>query len=143
MSWDAWFTLGLIGLGIVALVREVLAPDLIFLGLLAVLLVAGILTPEEAFVGFANPVLVSIGALFVVAGALQHTGALEFVAMRVFGQIKSARRSLVKMMLPVAGLSAFLNSTPIVAMFVPIVSDWTRRQTHPCLLYTSPSPRDS
>ncbi len=127
MSWDAWFTLGLIGLGIVALVREVLAPDLIFLGLLAVLLVAGILTPEEAFVGFANPVLVSIGALFVVAGALQHTGALEFVAMRVFGQIKSARRSLVKMMLPVAGLSAFLNSTPIVAMFVPIVSDWTRR----------------
>ncbi len=67
MSWDAWFTFGLIGLGIVALVREVLAPDLIFLGLLAVLLVTGILTPEEAFVGFANPVLVSIGALFLVS----------------------------------------------------------------------------
>ena len=127
MSWEAWFTLGITGLGIVALVREVLAPDVIFLGLLALLLAAGILTPEEALVGFANPGIVSIGALFVVAGALQHTGALEFVATRIFGQIKSARRSLVKMMVPVAGTSAFLNSTPIVAMFIPVVLDWTRR----------------
>ena len=52
MSWEAWFTLGIIGLGIMALIREVLAPDLIFLGLLALLLAAGIVTPEEALVGF-------------------------------------------------------------------------------------------
>jgi len=127
MSWEAWFTLGITGLGIAALIREVLAPDLIFLGLLALLLAARVLTPEEALVGFANPGVVSIGALFVVAGALQHTGALEFVATRIFGQIKSARRSLVRMMIPVAGASAFLNSTPIVAMFIPVVVGWTRR----------------
>jgi len=127
MSWEAWFTLGITGLGVAALMREVLAPDLIFLGLLALLLTAGVLTPEEALAGFANPCIVSIGALFVVAGALQHTGALEFVATRIFGQIKSARRSLVRMMIPVAGASAFLNSTPIVAMFIPVVVGWTRR----------------
>ena len=127
MSWEAWFTLGMTGLGIVALIREVLAPDLIFLGVLAILLTVGIVTPEEALVGFAKPGIVSIGALCVVAGALQHTGALEFVATCVFGQIKRERRSLVKLMIPVAGMSAFLNSTPIVAMFIPIVIDWTRR----------------
>ena len=55
MSWEAWFTLGITGLGIAALIREVLAPDLIFLGLLALLLAARVLTPEEALVGFANP----------------------------------------------------------------------------------------
>ena len=62
MSWEAWFTLGMTGLGIVALIREVLAPDLIFLGVLAILLTVGIVTPEEALVGFAKPGIVSIGA---------------------------------------------------------------------------------
>jgi di/tricarboxylate transporter len=110
------------------LIREVFAPDLIFLGLLAILLVMGILSPEEALVGFSNPGMISVGALFVVAGALQNTGALGFVATRIFGRIENTpRRALLKMMLPIAAISAFLNNTPIVAMFMPVVIDWTRR----------------
>lgn len=113
---------------LIALVRELFAPDLIFVGVLAILLAARIISPEEAFVGFANPEMISVGALFVVAGALQHTGALGFMATRVFGQIRGDRQALVRMMLPVATISAFLNNTPIVAMFTPVVVDWTRRQ---------------
>jgi di/tricarboxylate transporter len=128
MGWEAWFTLGVVALGVVALVRELFTPDLIFLGLLSVLLVAGILSPEEALVGFSNPGMISVGALFVVAGALQNTGALGFVATRIFGRIENTpRRALLKMMLPIAAISAFLNNTPIVAMFMPVVIDWTRR----------------
>jgi di/tricarboxylate transporter len=128
MNWEAWFTIGVVAIGVVALVREAFAPDLIFLGLLSLLLVAGILSPEEALIGFANPGMIAVGALFVVAGALQNTGALGFVATRIFGQIgDSPRRALFKMMAPIAGISAFLNNTPIVAMFMPVVIDWTRR----------------
>src|SRR3954452_16168443 len=127
MSWEGWFTLGVVVLGVGALICEMLAPDFIFLGLLAVLVVSGVLSPEEALVGFSNPGMISVGALFVVAGALQNTGALGFVATRIFGQIESDRRALLRMMIPIAGISAFLNNTPIVAMFIPVVIDWARR----------------
>ncbi len=127
MSWEAWLTLGIVALGVGALIREMLAPDLIFLGMLAILIVSGVLSPEEALVGFSNPGMISVGALFVVAGALQNTGALGFVATRIFGRIESDRRTLLRMMIPIAGISAFLNNTPIVAMFTPVVIDWTRR----------------
>jgi di/tricarboxylate transporter len=128
MSWEAWFTVGVVGCGIVALLRDLLAPDLIFLAMLAVLMAGGALSPQEALAGFANPEVIAIGALFVVAGALQHTGALGFVASSLLGQTQDDRRALVRLMLPVAGISAFLNNTPIVAMFTPVVLDWARRQ---------------
>lgn len=128
MSWEAIFTFTLILLGMVALLRDLFTPDLIFLGMLAVFMAVGILSPAEALSGFANTEVIAIGALFVVAGAMKNTGALGFFATRVFGHIgNSPRRALVKMMAPIAGISAFLNNTPIVAMFVPVVIDWARR----------------
>ncbi|MGH7962121.1 MAG: SLC13 family permease, partial [Candidatus Binatia bacterium] len=127
MNWEAWFTLAVVALGAGALIRGLLAPDLIFVGMLALLLVAGIVSPQEALVGFSNPEVISVGALFVVAGAMQNTGALGFVATRIFGRIRTNRQALLRMMIPVAGISAFLNNTPIVAMFTPVVIDWTRR----------------
>lgn len=128
MSWEAIFTLSLITIGIIVLIRDVFTPDLIFLGILASLMAVGILSPAEALVGFSNSEVIAIGALFVVAGAMKNTGALGFFATRVFGHIgNTPRRALVKMMLPLASASAFLNNTPIVAMFMPVVVDWARR----------------
>lgn len=128
MSWEAIFTISLIVIGLIVLIRDVFTPDLIFLGILASLMAAGILSPAEALIGFSNAEVIAIGALFVVAGAMKNTGALRFFATRVFGHIgNTPRRALVKMMLPLAGISAFLNNTPIVAMFMPVVVDWARR----------------
>jgi di/tricarboxylate transporter len=128
MSWEAIFTFSLITIGIIVLIRDVFTPDLVFLGILASLMAVGILSPAEALVGFSNTEVIAIGALFVVAGAMKNTGALGFFAARVFGHIgNTPRRALVKMMLPLAGISAFLNNTPIVAMFMPVVVDWARR----------------
>lgn len=127
MNWEGWITIGGLFCCLVGMFRRVLPAEVMFLGLLALLLASGVLTTEEALAGFANPGIVSIASLFVIAGALQHTGALAFVANRIFGRTQTGPRALLKMMLCAAGPSAFLNSTPIVAMFVPVVNDWARR----------------
>ena len=128
MSWEAGFTFAIIAVGIVVLLRDMFTPDFVFLGILAVLMAVGILSPAEALSGFSNTEVIAIGALFVVAGAMKNTGALGFFASRIFGRIGSKpRQALLKMMVPIAGVSAFLNNTPIVAMFMPVVIDWARR----------------
>jgi di/tricarboxylate transporter len=128
MDWQAWATLAVVAAMLVALARELAPPDLILLAALFTLAALGILTPSEVFRGFGNEGMATVGALFVVAAALTETGALEGFAARVFGQVRGERGGLLRICMPVAGLSAFLNNTPIVAMMTPVVIDWARRQ---------------
>jgi di/tricarboxylate transporter len=128
MDWQAWATLAVVAAMLVALARELAPPDLILLAALFTLAALGVLTPSEVFRGFGNEGMATVGALFVVAAALTETGALEGFAARVFGQVPGERGGLLRICMPVAGLSAFLNNTPIVAMMTPVVIDWARRQ---------------
>ena len=126
MTGPAILTLAVIAGMFVALALEFLAPDIILFVSLAVLFLSGVLTPEEAFVGFSNQGMLTVGILFIVAYAAQSSGILESAASRIMGRGEGLRRSLLRMALPTAGLSAFLNNTPIVAMFTPAVRDWAR-----------------
>lgn len=127
LGWQAWITLAAIAAMVVALVREIARPDLIFLGTLGLLLLSGVLTPQEAFAGFSNPAVLTVAALFVVAAGLQHTEALTFVDHLLFPRRLSTGRAVFRLMVPVAALSAFLNNTPIVAMLMPRVQQWAER----------------
>lgn len=127
MDWQIALTLGLIAVALTAMVRELAAPDLVLMATLICLGATGILTPRETFAGFANPVVAAVGALFMVSAALRETGALDMTLGRVLGRSQSMRRSMARMTIPVAGLSAFLNNAPIVAMMTPTVIDWSRR----------------
>jgi di/tricarboxylate transporter len=125
--WEIIFTLGLIAVALTAMVREVAAPDLILMATLVCFGASGILSPSETFAGFANPVVAAVGALFMVSAALRETGALDMTLGRVLGRGTGTRRAMLRMTAPVAGLSAFLNNAPIVAMMTPTVIDWARR----------------
>ena len=127
MEWQGWVTLGVLGLAIVAMAREMAGPDVILTGALFVLAAAGVLTPEETFAGFANQSMATIAALLILAAALRNTGAMEATFGRVFGRTRRELAGLVRLVLPVAALSAFLNNTTIVAMTMPVVIDWARR----------------
>jgi len=128
VAWEGWFTLAVVLLALVAMAREIAGPDLIMMAALFALAGAGVLTAEETFLGFANPALAAIGALFVVSAGLRDTGALEMTIGRWVAPARSESGGLARICTPVAGLSAFLNNAPIVAMMTPTLIDWARRR---------------
>ncbi|SHM44965.1 Di-and tricarboxylate transporter [Halomonas cupida] len=127
MTWQALFSLFTVAsvLGTLAFTR--IAADVIVMAALAVLVVAGILAPGEALAGFANPGVMTIACLYVVAAGLKETGAIQWLAQRVLGQPKSLPMALLRVLLPTSTLSAFMNNTTVVAMFIPAIQDWAAR----------------
>jgi di/tricarboxylate transporter len=141
MPWEAWFTILTIGLVVAALATNRVSVDIAMAGGLTVLMVGdsifgGIVSPAEGIAGFAHPAIIMIGALFVTAAGLKETGGMEMIAQRLLGQPKTTAAAQVRLMAPVAVLSAFMNNTPIVAMYLPIINDWGRKlRISPSKLY--------
>ncbi|NLX98917.1 MAG: SLC13 family permease, partial [Rhodopirellula sp.] len=127
MGIEAWLTLGIVILVFAALVKNAAPPDLLFLGATALLAALGIITPAEAFAGFSNSGMLTVAVLFVVAAGLRETGILDSIGHHILGRAKTPNSVLGRMAAVVIPMSAFLNNTPIVAMFVPVVIDWSRR----------------
>lgn len=128
MSAEAAITLAVVLITVVALVREAYSPDLLMLGALVLLALVGVVSVEKALAGFANPALVTIASLFVVAAGLRATGALETVGGLLFGRGSSLRWVLFRLTSITAATSAFLNNTAIVAMGIPTLVTWSRRR---------------
>ncbi|WP_396621471.1 SLC13 family permease [Marinobacter sp. W-8] len=127
MEWQAVFTLMvLVGvLGTLALTR--VSADLVLMSALALLLVFGILGPLEALAGFANPGVITIATLYVVAAGLKETGAVQWIARLLLGHPKTQRGAQLRMIAPTGVLSGFMNNTAVVAMFIPAIQDWAQR----------------
>lgn len=127
LGWEGWFSLGIVVLcfGLFAFSRA--APDVVTAGALTLLLLFGILTPTEALAGFSNPGMLTVGVLYVVVTGLTQTGAVGWVGPNLLGRPRGPSYARLRLMLPVAGLSAFLNNTPVVAIFIPAVQDWAKR----------------
>ncbi len=127
MEWQGWLTIAVVVGVIAAMALELSGADVIMLSGLIVLSASGVLTPRETFAGFANEAMLTVGALLVLSAALRDTGALEATFGRIFGRTRRELVALVRLMLPTAALSAFLNNTTIVAMMTPVVIDWAHR----------------
>jgi di/tricarboxylate transporter len=127
MGWEAWLTLAVVAGVFLALARGWSSPDIVFVGAVAFLTVAGVISPEAAFAGFANPGVLTVGVLFVVAAGLRDTGVLDYAGDRMLGGARSQRSALGRLAAAVIPLSSFMNNTPVVAMFIPVVLDWCRK----------------
>ncbi len=111
-----------------ALAREVLPPAAIVLGATVSLLVIGVIDDEQAFAGFSNAAPLTVAALYVLARAAEKTGLLGPLVERLLGREgRVGRRSLARLLLPTAGISAFINNTPLVGMLIPEVTSWAAR----------------
>ena len=127
LPWEAWFTLGTIATVLGVLIATKLETDLVLTGAITVLLLSGILSPHEALAGLSNEGIVTIAVLYVVVAGLDATGANTIIAERFLSRPKSIAGALMKMMFPVTFVSAFMNNTPVVAMFLPVVNDWAKQ----------------
>ena len=127
MGWEAWFTLGVIGVCFSTLLLSKIAADVIIVGGLMILLLAGILSPQEALAGMANEGMATVALLFIVAAGLKDTGAISWLSQTMLGRPKSVKQAQFRLMTPVIAMSAFLNNTPVVAMLIPAVNEWAKR----------------
>ena len=123
----AWITILTVLSMFTVLLLTKLRADLVFLGAIAILFVTGVLNAKEAFSGFSSTSVVIIGVLFVVVAGLTYTGVLQWIVKHLLGQPESYSKAVIRLMLPVAGLSSFLSNTTVVALFVGIVKMWSKK----------------
>lgn len=122
MTLEIAFVLALLAGAVVLFATEKLPVDLVALMVMAALLVSGVVSPAEGIAGFSNPATVTVGAMFILSAGLSKTGALNFAGA---GLVRLGRRSfwlaLASMMLFVGSVSAFVNNTAAVAVFMPVM----------------------
>ena len=126
-DWQAALTAAVVFVTLAGLLFGQRAPDMAMIGGVVVLLAAGVLTPDEAFKGMGNEGMLTVAALFVVAAAVERTGALASLVDRALGRPTSLVSAQRRTMIAPAVLSAFMNNTPVVALMVPAVRDWAKK----------------
>ncbi|MES9829900.1 MAG: SLC13 family permease [Candidatus Thiodiazotropha sp.] len=127
MSMEAWFVLAIISLCFCLMATNRFSPDLILMGGLTLLLVSDVISPSEALAGLSNEGMVTVAFLYVVITGFRETGGINWIVDTVLGIPKSLRHAQIRLMAPVAAMSAFLNNTPIVAIFLPAIDEWAKR----------------
>ncbi|MFQ5949070.1 MAG: SLC13 family permease [Nitrospiria bacterium] len=122
MTAEIFFVLALVATAVVLFAAEIFPVDLVALMVMSTLLVSRIISPQEGISGFSNTATVTVGAMFVLSAGLFKTGALNFIGVWL---ARVGKRSfwvaLITMMLTIGGVSAFVNNTAAVAIFMPIV----------------------
>lgn len=122
MGYEALVVLLIILVAIVLFVTEWLSVDLVAILIMVSLVLSGVISPEEGVAGFSNSATLTVAFMFILSGALLKTGALQQIGPRlttIFN--KSYILGLALMMLSVALISAFINNTPVVAIFIPVI----------------------
>jgi len=122
MSIDALITIAIILAAIVLFTTEIISIDLVAMLVMAALIIFGIITPEQGIAGFSNKATITVAFMFVLSAALLKTGALQFLAFRLSNLFRhNFSLGMGLMMLLIAFISAFINNTPVVAIFIPVL----------------------
>ncbi|MDQ5908742.1 MAG: hypothetical protein QG599_835 [Pseudomonadota bacterium] len=122
MTPDILFFFSVLAAAVVLFASSWLRSDVVALLVIVALIVGDILPVAQAVAGFGDSVVVLIAGLFVVGEGLVQTGvAVQVGAWLTRMAGTSEMRLLVLLMLMVAALGAFMSSTGVVAIFIPVV----------------------
>ena len=122
MTFEIVLVLAILAGAVACFATERLPVDLVALLVLSALLGSGILTPEQAVSGFSNTATVTVAAMFVLSAGLVRTGVVGLLGKRLtsVGRL-GLRPTLIALMALIGVVSAFINNTAAVAIFLPIV----------------------
>ena len=122
ITFEMGLVLVLVLVAVVLFATEKLPVDLVALLILCTLLVSGIISPEESVTGFSNTATVTVGAMFVLSEGLFRTGAVNILGSWISAvNRKNPSLGLITLMLTVGLISAVINNTAAVAIFLPVV----------------------
>lgn len=122
MTFEIVFVFVVLLLAVFLFVTEKLPVDLVALLVMALLLVSGVVTPAQGLAGFSNTATITVGAMFILSAGLFKTGAVGFLGNIVNRIFKGPFiLAILTVMVIVGFLSAFINNTPVIAIFLPIL----------------------
>lgn len=128
MSFTPLFVLLVLFFIILALIKDRMRPGLVLLSGAVVFLCAGILTPKELLEGFSNKGMMTVALLFLVSEGVRRSGLLETLLRNLLPKGETGITAVQIRMLPIVSLiSAFLNNTPVVVIFAPMIKRWAEK----------------
>ena len=119
---EIWLVTIILIAAMILLVTEKLPVDLTSIGIMVVLVLSGILAPKEAIAGFASPAVITVGSMFLISRGMIRTGAVGFISQKVIEYSRGRPGLAIFLILVIVGTaSAFINNTPVVVLFIPII----------------------
>lgn len=147
-TWQMWATMAIVLVAVYLYIREQFSIEAISVGVIAALLIffhffapknAAGLDSASLLSGFAAPALITIMALLVVGQGMFQTGAIEGPILRINNALdRSPRRTLALVFALAFGISMFMNNTPVVVMFIPVLSAMSSRLRRAASRYMMP-----
>ena len=132
----AWMTIATVMAVIIVMLTTKVRTDAVMLIAIGVLFVTGVLDAKETCSGFSAGTVVVTGVLAVVMAGLRYTGVLQWMLKHVFGLPDNYPTALLRMMVPVSMLSAFVSNTMLTVLFGNVLKRWARKlNTAPSKLY--------
>lgn len=130
--------LGLVGM-VTALILDKMRPGIVLLSVVILFMVAGILSPEEVIAGFSNKGMITVALLFLVSEGVRQSGAISSLIKKLLPEKSdSVAKAQLRMLPSISAFSAFLNNTPVVVIFAPIIKHWAKRVNLPYTKFLIP-----
>lgn len=139
MEFQSTFVLIVLCLLIIALAFDKMKPGMLFFSAVILFMLTGTITPKEALAGFSNKGMITVAILFLVSEGVRRSGALNKIIRLILPAKKTKlSASLLQILPPIAGISAFLNNTAVVVIFAPIIKRWSEHFNVPATKFLIP-----
>ncbi|MFO7029196.1 SLC13 family permease [Limnospira fusiformis CCALA 023] len=126
---EVFLTLSIVVLALISFIVEWLPVDLTAIAVTVLLMFLGLVTPEQGISGFGNSATITVMAMFILSAGITRTGVIQIIRDRL---IKWGGNGINQQLLVMVGLvapiSAFINNTAVIAIFLPIIEDWCKQQ---------------
>lgn len=129
MNIEIILTLGIVVLALISFIGEWLPVDMTAIAVMVLLMSLNLVSPEEGISGFGNSATITVMAMFILSAGIARTGAMQLVSdllLRWGG--KHPTRQILTMGMIAGPITGFINNTAVVAVFLPVVEDWCRKQ---------------
>ena len=139
MNFEILFVLlGLAGM-LAALIMDKMRPGIVLLSVVVLFMVAGIISPKQMVAGFSNRGMITVALLFLVSEGVRQSGALTTIVKKLFpDKTTTVTKAQLRVLPIVSAFSAFLNNTPVVVIFAPIIKHWSKKVGLSCTKFLIP-----